>query len=392
MKDLTQPRGGEDVVLLRALMDQMPDWVYFKDQEGRFLKVGGKFAERLRLKDPSHAVGKSDHDFFSPAHAARSREEELQIMRSGLPMVGRSHRGAWRDGSESWMVTTKMPLRDETGRILGTIGVSRELNDRAETGRREAELRRANSAFERDLEQAWAILRTLLPEQPPEHPRLRSRLFYRPMLSIGGDYISFHGFDRESPGVFLADLMGHGTAAALHLTLLKFLSDSLLGTFGTDPKALLEHLNRQVRRQLASTFVAGAYGVFRFRPGLREGTLTIAGAGHHGPVVQRGGTGQTELMPLPAGGALGIFDTFATYNVTLPVAPGDRIFLFTDGLTDTFNPSRRILGMGALLPLFARTRKLSLESAVEAVLAGVETFRAGAAINDDVVLAGFEVV
>lgn len=392
MKEITQPQGGEDVVLLRALMDQMPDWVYFKDPEGRFLKVGGKFAERLNLKDPSHAVGKSDHDFFSPAHAARSREEELQIMRSGLPMVGRSHRSAWRDGSESWMVTTKMPLRDEAGRILGTIGISREMNERAEGRRRETELRQINSIFERDLEQAWAILRTLLPEQPPAHPRLRSRLFYRPMLSIGGDYISFHGFGGEVPGVFLADLMGHGTAAALHLTLLKFLSDSLLGMFGTDPKALLEHLNSLVRRQLSSTFVAGAYGVFRFAPGRREGMLTIAGAGHHGPIVQRGGTGRTDLTPLPAGGALGIFDTFASYNVKIPVAPGDRVFLFTDGLTDTFNPSRKILGMAALMELFARTRKLTLESAVEGVLAGVETFRSGAPINDDVVLAGFEVV
>lgn len=243
----------------------------------------------------------------------------------------------------------------------------------------------------RDLLQARKIIESLLPDRLPRHPRLEIQLHYQPMQSIGGDFVSLPALPGGGQGIFLADLMGHGVPAALHMALLKFLSDRLLPTFGTDPKGFLERLNRQVRKQMRTTFVAGLYGWFQFtrdRPGARLG---IAGAGHPGPLVQRAEEAEPELVRIGGNGALGILDDFETEAACIELRPGDRVFLFTDGLSETFNAERRQLGLERLKEFIALTRGLALPEAFERILNDVDEFRDEAPVSDDVVLVGFEV-
>jgi sigma-B regulation protein RsbU (phosphoserine phosphatase) len=262
------------------------------------------------------------------------------------------------------MMTSKLPLRDAAGRIIGTFAVSEDITPLVKTQQslRSSETRlRALTAdrilMERDLHHARSILDSLLPEKLPVHPRLRIKLHYKPMQSIGGDFVALPALSAGTLGVFLGDLMGHGVAAALHLALLKFLSDRLLVTFGTDPKAYLEHLNRQVRKQMRHTFISGMYGLFQFRDGHESGVLEVAGAGHHGPLVHRADTGALELVRLGGNAALGILDSYETISVRITLRPRDR----------------------------------SLDEAFAHVLKEVDAFRAGTPVSDDVVVAGFEV-
>jgi serine phosphatase RsbU (regulator of sigma subunit) len=244
----------------------------------------------------------------------------------------------------------------------------------------------------RDLQQARKIIESLLPDRLPRHPRLDCRLHYQPMQSIGGDFISLPSLPGGGQGIFLADLMGHGVPAALHMALLKFLSDRLLPTFGMDPKGFLEHLNRQVRKQMRTTFVAGLYGWFQFPPGRPEADLWIAGAGHPGPLLQRAGTEVPELVRIGGNGALGILSDFETAAARIELSPGDRVFLFTDGLPEAFNAERRQLGLERLSGFIGRTRGLRLPEAFDRILDDVDAFRDEAPVSDDVVLAGFEVL
>jgi two-component system sensor histidine kinase/response regulator len=113
--------------LLDSLMRSIPDNIYFKDTEGKYLRINPAKAACSGLKDPKEAIGKSDADFFSPEHAERAKRDEEEVMRTGQPLIGKEERNVYPDGTVRWMSTTKLPLRDRQGQIIGTFGVSRDI-------------------------------------------------------------------------------------------------------------------------------------------------------------------------------------------------------------------------------------------------------------------------
>jgi len=128
---------AHEQLLLRAIMENVPDHIYFKDTESRFLRINKAQADWLGLSGPEQAVGKTDFDFFTEEHARPAYEDEQEIIRSGQPII-KEEKEAWPDGRETWVLTTKMPLRDAEGRIIGTFGISRDITDRRQA---EEELR-----------------------------------------------------------------------------------------------------------------------------------------------------------------------------------------------------------------------------------------------------------
>jgi len=140
--DVTERKAIEEQLhyereLLRGLLDACPDSIYFKDRDSRMLKVSRSLAARIGLSDPSEAVGKTDADFFGVEHAAAAWEDEQRIMRSGEALISKMEVEKWLDGQERWLITTKMPLKDAAGDVVGTFGVSRDIT---ELKRAEAEL------------------------------------------------------------------------------------------------------------------------------------------------------------------------------------------------------------------------------------------------------------
>jgi PAS domain S-box-containing protein len=129
--------------LLQTLMDNLPDSIFFKDSESAFTLVNRSLAKLFGLKEPSGAVGKTDFDFFAAEHAQAAYNDEQEIMRSGRPMVAKEEKETWLDGHVTWASTTKMPLHDAAGAVVGTFGVSRNITEfkRAETAVRESEER-----------------------------------------------------------------------------------------------------------------------------------------------------------------------------------------------------------------------------------------------------------
>ena len=147
---------SEANALLQALMDNVPDHIYFKDTQSRFIRNSRSQASLLGLRDPSETVGKTDFDFFP--HAAKSYDEEQELMKSGKPLVDFEEWVVWPDGREMWVSTTKMPLHDAKGQTIGLFGISRDITERKRT---EQAIRQLNAELETQTEQLQAANKEL---------------------------------------------------------------------------------------------------------------------------------------------------------------------------------------------------------------------------------------
>ena len=129
--------------LLAALLENIPDSIYFKDLGSRFVRISEAMARKFGLPSTSDVIGKSDADIFTDTHAAAAREDELRIMRTGQPVVDLIERETWPDRDDTWCLTTKMPLRDDDDAVIGTFGISRDIT---ELKQYEEDLREARDA------------------------------------------------------------------------------------------------------------------------------------------------------------------------------------------------------------------------------------------------------
>src|SRR5579875_3781446 len=112
-----------DSYLLFMLMEHAPDSIYFKDRESRFIRINRGLAQRFGLTDPAQAIGKTDFDFFSAEHARQAYLDEQEVIRTGRPMLSREEAEYWPDGRVTWASTTKLPLLDQDGVVIGTFGI-----------------------------------------------------------------------------------------------------------------------------------------------------------------------------------------------------------------------------------------------------------------------------
>jgi tubulin-specific chaperone A len=121
--------------LLQSLMDNSPDYLFFRDRESRFIRTNQAHAQQLlNLKDADEAVGLTDFDLFPKEDAQRFFDEEQQIMNTNTPVIGRewSIPSPSQEGKMVWLSENKLPMLDENGDVIGLIGMSRDVTERRE--------------------------------------------------------------------------------------------------------------------------------------------------------------------------------------------------------------------------------------------------------------------
>ena len=145
-RDVTQRKLAEEALaqdrnLLRALIDNLPDCIYVKDTQSRFMAANLATARLMGAADPNELLGKTDADFYPPEQAAEYRADEEKLFQWGRPIVNKNESRRDADGDWRLVATTKIPLIDSHGKVYGLVGISRDLtaHDQAKAAMRVAQ-------------------------------------------------------------------------------------------------------------------------------------------------------------------------------------------------------------------------------------------------------------
>ena len=240
----------------------------------------------------------------------------------------------------------------------------------------------ALAALDRELQAVGEIQRSLLPESLPTVPGFELAAYYNTSARAGGDYYDFFPLSDGGWGMFIADVSGHGTPAAVLMAITHAIAHAHPGTH-TPPEALLRYLNGRLSRSYArgGTFVTAFYAVLD--PASR--TLTYARAGHNPPRLVRG----DRVLSLDATGALplGIIDGQTYDESTVTLERGDLLLLYTDGITEAMAPkapgSRQLFGLERLDKLLLDCGAASADGCIARVRSAVAAFCGNQPPTDD---------
>ena len=390
---------------LRTLAEHIPDKIYFKDEKSRFIWASYQTLFLFGTTNPADVLGKSDFDFFREEHARRAFADEQEIMRTGKPLVNLEERETWADGRETWVSTTKLPLRDADGRIIGTCGLSRDITERkvaeAQLERYAGELRRRNDELEQDLGMARELQNALMPRRypcfphdaPPGGSALHFSHFFNASTAVSGDFFDILDLSDDVAGIFICDVMGHGVRAALVAAIVRALVGELKG-LGQQPAEFLHALNTKLHGILKGTDIPMFASAFYVIADLAAGEWRYANAGHPDPLCVRDQRTEAQAIPLnhcKRGPVLGMFDHAEYHTSRMPLTVHDRVLLFTDGLFEVENASGELYDQKSLLRAVNRRANLKAEDICAEVLAEIRQFAARNQFDDDVCLVALEV-
>jgi len=388
--------------LLENLMKNMPDMIYFKDTDSRFIMVNKTFCERFNLSY-ADIVGKTDFDIFANAHAQQAFDDEQRIMATGEPLVGVEEKETFPDGRIAWVSTTKMPLREPNGSIIGTFGISRDITEHKEAELRAAyfaeQIRRIKESMEEDVRMAAELQKTFFPHRYPVLPAgvqeaescVEFYHHYSASGMVSGDFCTIRRISETKAGIFQCDVMGHGVRAALGTALICAIVEEL-SSIASDPGLFLGRMNElllpMLRQEEMLLFASACYVVFD----AATGELNFASAGHPVPLHLRAEdkTAAWLMDDLSLrGSALAIAEDATYQTVSRQLRPGDSVVLYTDGLYEVERDDGEEFGEERLLATAQRFVEMPLQTLFPALTNEARLFAEHGELNDDVCLVGF---
>jgi len=121
-----------DAYYFRSLMENLPDAIYFKDRDSRFIACNAAQAYNLGVSSPEDLIGKSDVDFFGPVHSKQARADEVLIMQERITIDNKLEKADMADGRIVWHSSSKAPLIDDDGNVVGVFGITRDVTEAKE--------------------------------------------------------------------------------------------------------------------------------------------------------------------------------------------------------------------------------------------------------------------
>ena len=388
--------------LLQNLMEQMTDNIYFKDRESRFLMVNKAFCDWTGFSEES-VIGKMDFDLFASAHAQQAFDDEQRIVATGEPLIGIEEKETREDGHIIWVSTTKIPMKNAEGKIIGTFGVSRDITEHKEAELKAAyyseQIRRIKDDMEDDVRMAAELQKTFFPRTYPVFPagaspeasRIDFLHHYHASELVSGDFCTMRVLSATEVGIFLCDVMGHGVRAALVTGLICALVEETT-LLEKDPGGFLGRMNQQLlpilRQEDIFLYATACYMVFDTESGL----LKFSNAGHPVPLHFKASEVRASWLmadPELRGPALAI-DEFAVFQtLEQQIDVGDAVVMYTDGLYEVIGADDEEFGEQRLLQAASKQAGKKLADLFPGLIESVRNFAEEGKFDDDICMVGF---
>ena len=400
-RDITQLKKLENTLsgernLLRSVINNIPDPIFVKDSQGRYVLDNVAHRHSVGKQHEEEIIGKTVFDFFSETSALNFSGIDETILKSGVPMINYEEEAIWPDGTRRWLLTTKVPLRDEAQTVI--VCIKRDITERK---RLTQELVAKNEALQEDLEMARELQSALLPQRFPCFPHdatqqesaVRFYHFFQPSMIVSGDFFDVLDVSDDKAGLFICDVMGHGVRAALVAATIRSLLSELRPLW-TDPGEFLVRINRALVDTLKHSTTTVFASAFYMVADLSAGELCYSNAGHPRPLRVTHTADSVESAPLNGdrpGPALGLIGNVKYRTSRCDLSPRDVILLFTDGLFE-------VEGVGGLLYDYHQLSRavnnratLPTGELCHSLIAEVQQFSASRNFNDDVCLVAMDI-
>lgn len=391
----------EDRDLFRTLINYLPDNIYFKNRESRFVIANEATAKKMKVRTPSDLIGSRDSNFFAPDMCEIARAEEAEIMRTGRPITNRIHHEKWKGGKSTWGKVSKFPWYAADGTVKGIVGISSDVTKLIETQQKYQRIAKQlddkNKLLEKEIHLAREVQQALqnvyVPDRVWQHSSGSTRKasfhhVYLPSAGVAGDCFEVFPVGQSGVGMLICDVMGHGVRAALIASMMRGLMAQLANLADT-PALFLSSLNRQMFRifsQANITMFATACYVYL---DLDRRRLTLASAGHPAPIVLPTDA-KAFQPPLPRTPALGLLENAMFRESEIKLESGMKLMLFTDGLTEAQDATGDEIGSARIMDFLHERKPQSIREMLDISLAGVHQFTGSAQQDDDVCLLGVE--
>ncbi len=237
-----------------------------------------------------------------------------------------------------------------------------------------------------EMEIARQIQNSILPKIPSLEPHFKISAIYTPMASIGGDMYDFYEIDDGRLGAIVADVSGHGMPAALVSSMVK-MTFSMHIQIARDPVLVLDEMNSSLLSKCGEGFVTAGYCYID----RRTGTISYASAGHVPLVIFKRREGRCVLME-SRGRAMGIAADIECNIVTANVENGDRIILYTDGITECRNEGRDFFGEERLVDFIIENRDATAEAFCSLCMNRLTLWTGSKVFDDDITLVVIDVL
>lgn len=235
-------------------------------------------------------------------------------------------------------------------------------------------------AFKNELEVARKLQSSILPEEAPNLQGLLTEFYYEPMDRVGGDFFDFVAISEKEIGVLVADVSGHGIPAALISAMLK-IAFSTQTRFSRNPQTMLEQINATLVGKMKGAFLTASYVYLN----LESKKLVHARSGHPPLIITRNGSNQ-PILSQPQGKLIGWIPELDIVEETLDLQSGDRLILYTDGITEATNSEKVMIGQDEWQQIVQRFKGYPLKEAKRLILDRIKEFTGNRSPDDDVTL------
>lgn len=371
-RDITERKKAQDEILLQKtylerLFNSAPEAIVLHDHDDRIVNVNDEFT-RMFGYARDEAVGKQINDLVTSNELRKEAAEISTRIRNGEWIELESKRNR-KDGKLFDVSILCAPII-YNNRQVGDYAIYRDITERKKA--EEARMR-----AEAEARTARNIQTNFLPDSDPVIPGYSIAGKSIPALNVGGDYYDFIRLDDHRIAIGLGDVSGHGLPSALVMANLQATIRSQ-ATFDVDPATCLARANNLLYHSTdAHTFVSLFYGILD----VRKHSLTYANAGQNWPILfPFRGTPRTLSSH---GLVLGVRENTEYENEEVGVNSGDRLVLYSDGVTEAMNEEREQFGGERLIDAVLGMAEGAAQSMIDWIIGAVNTHAGKASQLDD---------